>query len=179
MRKILTIPGSNSSASINKKLAVYVAQQIEHVDIEVIDLNDYELPLYGMDEEKLRGIPLDAAKLNDKLNDSDAFVISLAEHNGSYSVAFKNALDWLSRIDSKVWKEKPMLLLSTSPGARGGATVLEAAKGYFPFMGGNIIASLAVPSFYDNYKEDRIVDESIQKRIQKMVVELQTSLKID
>ena len=176
MKKILAIPGSNSSESINKELAIYVANQTKNAEVEVINLNEYQLPLYGMDEEKLRGIPLDAKDLDNKFNDADAFVISLAEHNGSYSVAFKNAFDWLSRIDNKVWKEKPMLLLATSPGARGGATVLETAKLSFPYLGGKIIDAYAFPSFYDNFKEGRIVNAEMETHIQKMVSKLQASL---
>jgi chromate reductase len=177
MKKVIAIPGSNSLESINKKLAMYVANQVKEAEVESIDLNDYNLPIYGSDEEKLRGIPMDAKNLDNKLSEGDAYVISLAEHNGSYSVAFKNAFDWLSRIDGNVWKEKPMLLLSTSPGERGGATVLEAAKVSFPYLGGNIIDSYAFPSFYDNFKEDRITNSEIDTRIQQMVENLEVSIR--
>ena len=111
-----------------------------------------------------------------EIKDADGVVLSLAEHNGAYSTAFKNAYDWMSRIDGTLWSEKPMLLMATSPGARGGATVLEIAKGRFPYMGGNIIADLSFPSFFDNFKEGIIADENLNKRLQTAIDKLQIAL---
>ncbi len=71
----------------------------------------------------------------------------------------------MSRIDGKLWNNKPMLLMATSPGARGGATVLEIAKGRFPFMGGNIIADFSLPSFNDNFVDGKITNEEINKQL--------------
>jgi chromate reductase len=103
-------------------------------------------------------------------------VISLAEHNGSYTAAFKNAFDWLSRIDQNVWKKKPMLLLSASPGQRGGASVLETAKVSFPFLGGNVIESFPFPSFYDNFKEGSISNPELKQLVGEKIKRFEASL---
>ena len=121
MKKIIAFAGSNSKQSINKKLAEYVANQIEDVNTEILDLNDYELPIYGMDYEIAHGIPDNAKVFLDKIKSSDGIVLSLAEHNGAYASVFKNIFDWISRIDGKLWSDIPMLLMATSPGGRGGA----------------------------------------------------------
>ena len=120
MKKLIALGASNSKSSINKTLAIYVASKVKNTKVEIVDLNDYELPLYGVDFEAKNGIPKKAEKLSEVIESSDGLVISLAEHNGSYTVAFKNTIDWLSRVDIKVWKDKPLLLLATSPGGRGG-----------------------------------------------------------
>ena len=52
-----------------------------------------------------------------------------------------------------------MFLMSTSPGARGGKTVLDTAKTYFPYLGGNIVSDFSLPSFYDNFKDGKIINE--------------------
>ena len=169
MKNIIALGGSNSKNSINKTLATYAAGQVEGAQVQVIDLNDFELPLFGVDLEEASGIPENATKLNAIIEASDGIVLSLAEHNGSYSVAFKNAFDWITRIDMKLWKDKPMLLLATSPGARGGATVLEAAKGTFPHLGGNIIADFSLPSFYDNFSEEGIKDAALKEELAKKI----------
>ena len=161
MKKIIALGGSNSKKSINKTLATYAANKIENVEVVVVDLNDYILPLYGVDLEAESGISDVAKALDEVLKSADGLVISLAEYNGSYSSAFKNAFDWLSRIDQKVWKNKPMLLMATSPGARGGAGVLSAAKTSFPHLGGNIVADFSLPSFYDNFSEKGIKNEDL------------------
>jgi len=176
MKKVIALGGSNSKNSINKTLAVYTANMLKDVEVKVLDLNDFALPLYSIDLETESGIAQDAHKLLQEIKDADGVVLSLAEHNGAYSTAFKNAFDWMSRIDGKLWSETPMLLLATSPGARGGATVLEIAKGRFPYMGGNIIADLSFPSFYDNFKDGVITDEELNKQLQTAVNKLQQAL---
>ena len=153
MKKILAFGGSTSSSSINRKLATFAANQVADAEVTNLDLRDYELPIYSSDEENDNGIPTDAQRFLDTTRAHDAVVISLAEHNGSYAAAFKNLYDWTSRIEQKLWSDKPMLLLSTSPGARGGASVLESGRETFPRMGAKLIASFSLPSFYENFSE--------------------------
>lgn len=102
-----------------------------------------------------------------KIDESDLLIISLAEHNGSYSVAFKNIFDWISRIqDRKVFGNKPLLLLATSPGARGGATVLEIAKNSMPYFGGNVVATFSLPEFYENFDVSKgIINERLRSEL--------------
>ena len=52
MKKILAFAGSSSKTSINKQLATYAANQFENASVEVIDLNDYEMPVISVDKEK-------------------------------------------------------------------------------------------------------------------------------
>ncbi|GGG30849.1 FMN reductase [Dokdonia pacifica] len=165
MKKIIALGGSNSKNSINKLLATYVANKVQNVTVSILDLNDFELPIYGIDIEAENGIPENAKKLSDLIASTDGLVISLAEHNGSYTSSFKNTIDWLSRIDIKVWKDKPILLLATSPGARGGATVLQSAKSYFPYLGGDVVADFSLASFYENFSENKISNHELKEEL--------------
>ncbi len=167
MKKIITIAGSNSQNSINKSLLSYTTRLLENVEIISIDLNDYVLPIYGVDFEAENGIPTAVKRLDELISMADGFIISLAEHNGSYTAVFKNTIDWLSRINMKIWREKPMLLMATSPGGRGGITVLQSAKAYFPFLGGNITADFSLPNFYDNFSEDEISDHELKEELRR------------
>jgi len=169
MKKIITIAGSNSQKSINKSLITYTNSLLEHVNIISIDLNDYVLPIYGADFEAENGIPTAIKRLNELFDTADGFMVSLAEHNGSYAAAFKNTIDWLSRANMKVWREKPMLLMATSPGGRGGATVLQSAKAYFPFLGGDITADFSLPNFYDNFSDAEISNQELKKELNMKV----------
>ena len=82
--------------------------------------------------------------------------------SAAYSAAFKNIMDWISRLEKGIWSNKPMLLMATSPGGRGGKSVLEIAENSFPRRGANVIASFSLPSFNDNFDEDRgITDEAL------------------
>ncbi len=130
MKKILAFAGSISSTSINKQLAVYAAGLLDKVEYDILNMNEYPAPLFSIDEEK-NGFPENMLRLSERLKTYDGFIISLAEHNGSYAAAYKNTIDWLSRIELKVFNKKPMLLMSASPGGRGGASVLAAANAYY------------------------------------------------
>ncbi len=176
MKKIIAFAGSNSKTSINKKLAVYASSLVQDVEISVLDLNDYELPLYGIDLENEMGIPENAKKFLDEIKASDGIVLSLAEHNGAYASVFKNIFDWMSRIDGKLWSDKPMLLMATSPGGRGGATVLDVAQGRFPYMGGNIVEVFSLPSFGTNFSEGKIVNDDLGTELKGKVDKFQKAL---
>ncbi|MEM7603679.1 MAG: NAD(P)H-dependent oxidoreductase [Verrucomicrobiota bacterium] len=153
--KILAFGASTSSESINRLLANYVARQIPGSEVTDLDLRSFDLPLYSVDEEESTGIPADARRFFELIQSHDALVISLAEHNGSYTAAFKNLHDWTSRIEMKLWSNKPMLLLSTSPGGRGGAAVMASAKMTYPHLGADIRATLSLPSFHENFDPDK------------------------
>lgn len=177
MKKIITIAGSNSQKSINKRLLEYTSSMLNDVELISIDLNDYVLPVYGVDFEVENGIPRAVKRLDELFSTADGFIISLAEHNGSYTAVFKNTIDWLSRVNIKVWKEKPMLLMATSPGGRGGATVLEFASAYFPFMGANITNTFSLPSFYENFNNGEINDAHLKEDIHTKVKTFQITVK--
>lgn len=176
MKQIIAFAGSNSSTSINKKLATYAASLVDGAEAKILDLNDFELPLYGMDHEIAHGIPDNAKQFLDIIKSSDGIVLSLAEHNGVYATAFKNLFDWMSRIDGKLWSDKPMLLMATSPGGRGGTTALEIAQGRFPYMGGNIVGSFSLPSFGDNFSDGKITNEELNNQLLEEVEQFAESL---
>lgn len=154
-KKIIAFGASSSKNSINKQLATYVANLFLNATVEVLDLNNYEMPIYSVDLEKENGIAPLAQEFYTKIGNADLVVLSLAEHNGAYSSAFKNILDWSSRINAKTFQQKPMLLLSTSPGPRGGSTVLQIAKNRFPFQGADLKGSFSLPNFNDNFDVEK------------------------
>ncbi|MGB3470988.1 MAG: NAD(P)H-dependent oxidoreductase [Erythrobacter sp.] len=154
--RILAFAASNSSKSINRQLAYYAASLAEagidgECAIDELDIHDFEMPLYRMDREEADGIPQTAHDFLARVGAADAVIISFAEHNGNYTAAFKNLFDWCSRIRRDVWQDKPMLLLATSPGGRGGRGVLEIAAGAAPRFGGEVVGTLSVPSFGENF----------------------------
>jgi NAD(P)H-dependent FMN reductase len=154
--KILAFGGSNSRDSINKKLAEYTAKQFAGAEVEVLDLNDYEMPIFSTDREKHDGIPTLALRFAEKIDATDLLIISLAEHNSTYTVAFKNIFDWISRIkDRKHFGEKPVFLLATATGPGGGKNVVSAFEARAPFSGANVLQSFTLPKFKDNFDAEK------------------------
>lgn len=147
--KILTFGASNSKTSINKALAEFTATLVPDAEIEVLDLNDYALPIYSEDLEKEIGQPAAAKNFFEKIGSADGVIVSFAEHNGTYSAAYKNLFDWASRIDQKVFQNKPTVYLATSPGPGGAGSVLASAKGSAEYFGVDLRAAVSVRNFYD------------------------------
>jgi len=175
MKKIIAFGGSSSKNSINKQLATYAANLFPNVVVEVLDLNEYEMPVFSVDKEKENGIHPLAQEFYAKIGSADFIVLSLAEHNGAYSSAFKNTLDWASRINNKTFQQKPMLLLATSPGARGGASVLDIATKRFPFQGADLKGSFSLPTFYENFDA---VNGIINPELKNQLLEIINSIEI-
>lgn len=172
--KVLTFAASSSKNSINKQLANFVATQIPQAQIELLDINDYEMPLFSEDREKELGQPILSKDFYHKLGEADIIVIAFAEHNGSYTAAYKNLFDWTSRIDMKVFQNKPMIMLATSPGPGGAATVLAAAQGSAPFFGADVKGAISVPSFYDNFdlESGQLTNKDLLEKLQKIIAGL-------
>jgi NAD(P)H-dependent FMN reductase len=156
--KILVFGASNSSDSINKKFATSVSKYYKEKEdvIEIIDLNDFEMPLFSKDKEREIGLPNEAVHFAEKIDNADLILISFAENNGNYNVGYKNLVDWTSRIKGrKIYNGKPVFLLATSQGRRGGQSVLQIATERMPFDGAEVLETFSLPEFNVNFEEGK------------------------
>jgi NAD(P)H-dependent FMN reductase len=125
--KLLAFDGSGRPESINAKVLDIVVSAIRSEKIEVtrINLRDYHLPIYEMDDEIAHGLPQAAIDLKKLFNEHHGLLIASPEYNGAPTALLKNAIDWASR---KHGDEKPLQafkgkvagLISASPGKLGG-----------------------------------------------------------
>lgn len=150
----LVFGATNHINSINKKWATWLAKEL-NLPAYIIDLNDFEMPIYSVHREHSEGIPSLAFDLYKLIGDSDNIIVSFAEYNGSYTSSFKNILDWLSRIDIKVFQNKKCIFTAVSPSKTGGKYVLEQASNRFPSMGAHIIGTFHLPSFNHFFDPDK------------------------
>ncbi|MGF1775087.1 NAD(P)H-dependent oxidoreductase [Vibrio wakamikoensis] len=172
--KVIAFGASTSSTSINKALATYSANLIEGADVEVLDLTQFDVPLFSEDKEKEIGQAEGAKTFLDAIATADALVISFAEHNGHHPAAYKNLFDWATRIEREVFKGIPAVYLATSPGPGGAANVLAAATNSAPYFGGNVKASVSVPSFYDNFdlESGQLTNAELIDKVQSAIEQL-------
>ncbi len=172
--KIIALGASSSFSSINKALATYTANLVDGAEVEVLDLNQYQLPMYSVDTENEVGRPQAAQDYYAKLESADAFVISLAEHNGTYTAAYKNLFNWTSRINQQMFAHKPVVYLATSPGPGGVQSVLAQAVGSAAFFHADVKASLSVPSFYDVFdmESGQVTDEAVKAQLVEVAASL-------
>ncbi len=174
MKKILAIGGSNSRISINRKLANSAALLFNDASVKLYDLSLVDIPIYSVQLEEASGIPDLVIDFATQMDEADLLVLSLAENNGYLNAGFKNLLDWTSRIKGrKTFADKPMLLMATSPGPRGGSSVLDIAKNIFPYQAAVIKNTFSLPSFYQNFDDETgITNPELLDNLKTIIAEL-------
>ena len=177
MKKIIAFAGSNSKNSINQRLIEAISKLIGQHEVEVINLANYAAPVYGIDHEIEYGVPDSIKDLFSVFNTSDAFIVAIPEHNGSMPAVLKNTIDWLSRVESgvKVFREKPVVFVSTSPGPRGAQSALSHVVEIMPYRGAHVVGSLSFGSF-DSHFVDGVMTAESELLIRPILDKLEDSL---
>src|SRR4051812_1506672 len=122
--KILVIPGSLRSGSLNVKLAAAAAQQLVRAGAEVtrISLGDFPLPIYDGDLQTRSGAPKNAVDLKRMIGIHHGVLIVSPEYNSSLPPLLKNAIDWVSRVQDghetrgQVFRERAFAIAAASAG---------------------------------------------------------------
>jgi len=177
MAAILAFAGSNSSTSINFRLVQFTTSLVQGHEVQTLNMTGYPFPMYSEDDEKPKGFSNSLVELKDNLKKVDGLILSVNEHNGNPSAYFKNVLDWLSRVDINFMEGTKVLLMSASGGKRGAKGSLGVVEKMLPRFGAEIIATFSLPSFYDNFGEEGVLDEALKNEHQKALDTFLDSLK--
>lgn len=122
--KIALIIGSTRATRFADKPAQWMlkqAQARDDMEVELVDLRDYDLPLFDEPASNLWMPSSDerAVKWQQKIGEFDGYIFVVAEYNRSITGALKNALDQAYN----EWNHKPMSAIAY--GAVGGTRALE------------------------------------------------------
>lgn len=168
MKKILAISGSNRQQSIHTMVLNTLAQSAN--DIDVVQISEFDAPLYNLDIEEKDGIPASINAFIERINQYDSILIATPEHNGNIPVSLKNVLDWASRQNNQFFANKTMAVLSISPGARGGIGANQSLAQTLPFFGATVADTLSIGSFYDqfNFESMTFNDSSTTQQLQAL-----------
>lgn len=177
MKKILAFSGSFSSDSINHKLATYASALVATAQVNMIRLGDFEAPLYSKEREAV-GIPEPIQELRKLFDNADGFILSTPEYNSSIPGGLKNTIDWLSRTGGKTFQNKPVLLMSATPGGRGGQSVLGHLSNVIPFWGAQLIGPFGLPVFHENFLGDGL-KEPFDSELKSKINELENAISAD
>ena len=126
--KIAVVIGSVRPTRFGDKPAKWIADHAKargDVDVEIVDLADYTLPLFDAPaSDAWMPTPNDvAAKWQAKLDQFDGYIFVVAEYNHSITGALKNALDWAY----KPFNRKAAAFVGY--GSVGGARAVEHLRG--------------------------------------------------
>ena len=134
--KILVIPGSLRTGSINARLAAVAVKELALLDVDVtqISLADYPLPIYDGDLEAKSGVPANAVNLKRMIGAHHGVFIVSPEYNSSVPPLLKNAIDWVTRVRDRnetfgqVFRERAFAIAAASEGRLGGTRSLAALR---------------------------------------------------
>lgn len=175
--KILAFAGSTRTNSFNKKLVKIAAAGAREagVDVTVIDLRDYAMPLYDEDLEKQEGLPSNALKLKNLMLAHQGLLISSPEYNSSISGVLKNTIDWMSRqSDSETplacFKDKIAGVMSASPGGLGGLRGLVHVRAILENIGVMVIPNqIAISKAHEAFNLDGTMKDEKQEQKVKVI----------
>ena len=151
MAKIIAFAGSNATNSINYQLVKHTCDLVEGHDIQLLNLSRFPFPMFSVDLEKEKGYSNSLIELRDDIAASQGLILSVNEYNSGPSAYYKNVIDWLSRLERSFLDNTKVLLMSTSPGKRGGISSLAYSEQQLPRFGGEIAATFSMPAFYNNF----------------------------
>lgn len=122
--KIALIIGSTRQSRFADKPAAWMlaqAQARDDMEIELVDLRDFDLPLFDEVASNLWAPSSDerAVAWQKKVGEFDGYIFVVAEYNRSITGALKNAMDQAY----KEWNRKPMSAIAY--GSVGGTRALE------------------------------------------------------
>jgi NAD(P)H-dependent FMN reductase len=160
--KILVIPGSLRSGSLNAKLAAVATYELAlaGADVTRISLADFPLPIYDGDLQAKSGVPKNAVNLKRMIGAHHGVLIVTPEYNSSVPALVKNTIDWVSRVQDahetrgQVFRERVFAIAAASGGRLGGTRALAALRLILSALRATVIPNQLALSFADNAYDD-------------------------
>jgi len=160
--KILVIPGSLRTGSLNARLAAAAAYEFAQADAEVtrISLGDFPLPIYDGDLQTKSGVPKNAINLKRMIGAHHGVLIVTPEYNSSVPPLIKNTIDWVTRVQDaseargQVFRETPFAIAAASGGGLGGTRALAALRLILSACHATVIPNQLALSFADQAYDD-------------------------
>ncbi len=182
--RILVLSGSTRSESFNKKLAAAAAQvlQTQANDVALIDLSEFDAPIYNGDDEAQNGLPASMQALKKIFAGAEAVVISCPEYNGFIPPLLVNTFSWLSRPEngekSVALSGKMAAIMATSPGLLGGIRVMPRLRDCLSELGMTVLPGyVTVKSAFDAFGDSgELVNEADAQALTDHMAKLRAAL---
>jgi len=160
--KILVIPGSLRSGSLNARLAAVAAHEFAQSGVEItrISLSDFALPIYDGDLQGRSGVPKNAINLKRMIGAHHGVLIVTPEYNSSVPALVKNTIDWVSRVQDpqetrgQVFRDRTFAIAAASGGRLGGTRALAALRLILSACHATVIPNQLALSFAEEAYDD-------------------------
>jgi NAD(P)H-dependent FMN reductase len=160
--KILVIPGSLRTGSLNARLAAVAAHALAKAGAEVtnISLGDFPLPIYDGDLQTRSGVPKNAVNLKRMIGAHHGVLIVTPEYNASVPPLVKNTIDWVTRVQDaheargEVFRGRSFAIAAASQSRLGGTRALAALRLILTACHATVIPNQLALSFADEAYDD-------------------------
>ncbi len=160
--KVLVIPGSLRTGSLNARLAATAGHELAQAGAEVtrISLGDFPLPIYDGDLQGKSGVPKNAVNLKRMISAHHGVLVVTPEYNSSVPPLLKNAIDWVSRVQDahevrgQIFRERPFAIAAASEGRLGGTRALAALRLILSACHATVIPNQLALSFASDAYDD-------------------------
>ncbi|WP_323191368.1 NAD(P)H-dependent oxidoreductase [Halostella sp. PRR32] len=168
--RIVAVPGSLRDESYTRTALVYALRAAEHAgaDAELLDLREYDLPLYDPDLDE----PGDSELVKRKTREADGLILGSPTYHNSYSAAFRNVHDYWSYDE---FEETVTGLLTVAGGSSYGSTLDHMRITIRGVHGWVLPHQVGIPNVYDQFEADAdapdgraFVDDDLQDRVEKL-----------
>ena len=174
MTTLIGLSGSLRAGSFNTAL-IRAAAGLMPGDAQLQAKTIHGIPLYDGDVETATGIPAAVRELGDAIANADGLLLATPEYNNSIPGPFKNAIDWLSRIEDgprPIFTGKPVAVIGASPGGFGTLLAQDAWLSVLrtletrPWFGGRLLVSRAAGVFN---AEGQLADEKTKEKLREFL----------
>src|SRR5882724_5558966 len=160
--KILVIPGSLRTGSLNARLAAVAVHEIAQAGAGVtrISLSDFPLPIYDGDLQVRSGVPKQAVNLKRMIGTHHGVLVVTPEHNSSVPALVKNTIDWVSRVQDphetrgQVFRERAFAIAAASGNRLGGTRALAALRLILTACHATVVPNQLALSFAEEAYDD-------------------------
>ena len=175
------LSGSTRSASMNRKLVSAMAHVFSGMEakVQILDLSNYDMPIYNGDLEKTEGVPEAANRLIADLCACDGVFISTPEYNGCMPALLKNTIDWTTRVELGQFTDPVYGIGSATPGPLSGIMALRQLHFILTRLGAQVVPTqLGVGRYGAAFNKDgHLADAGTLSRAEKLAQQMLSAIK--
>ncbi|MEX0646501.1 MAG: NAD(P)H-dependent oxidoreductase [Balneolaceae bacterium] len=169
MSKIEIISGSARPERQSHQVALYlqgILNKNENISAEILDVMEFNFPLLDYTFSNHPSPPERMKTFSHRLQNTDAILVVSPEHNGSYSGALKNTMDYFY----KEYDGKFFGIVTVSNGSLGGISAMKNLQQYCLTLRGHVSPrGLLTPRVQDLFKNGNLIDENYRNRANRFV----------
>lgn len=166
--KIIVFSGSARPQRQSHQVALEVIKRLgeQGHTVTLLDVRELNFPLLEDTYASLESPSEKMAETSHAIAEADGILVVSPEHNGSYSGALKNTMDYFY----KEYFHKPFGIIVVSNGMLGGINAAKALQHYLLKIGGIVLPEMQLtPKVQTLFTDGKLTDENYSGMLDKFL----------